>query len=383
MRLAIIPAWLPDPRNNPASGVFFLERASIMHRFSGCQTGVLAPRIYRASQAKKLSLSRRPEIRKESRDGMAVWRVNWPRILRNRSAPNAAMDWAWKDWVAENGRPDMVMVLSVLSAAGTAAMHLKHTHGIPYFVVENSGEVLTNRPTKPKIQRARISAWREAEFVAVVGEELRGVLLSAAGIKAHLLHNPLPIGFPPEDQVRPPEARPFRIHCTGRLHPDKGQDLIIKAFAEFVAGGVDAELTVAGAGECEAALRALVDQLGLKDRVELCGHISRDELVAKLTAADLYVSASTHETFNNGIAEALACGVPCISSPTGVALSVLCGDNGLLLNGRQPEAILAGMRHVHERAEQYDREAISTEAKRMFSARAWAETLMTMAQKKA
>ncbi len=115
----------------------------------------------------------------------------------------------------------------------------------------------------------------------------------------------------------------------GRDHPLKGHDLLLHAFAQLPAlADVRAPVLVLGGREVDESntrLVALRDALGLAGRVRLLGEC--DDLPALLPAFDLCVSSSHSESFPNVVAEAMACGVPCVVTDVGESAAVV-GDTG-------------------------------------------------------
>ena len=128
------------------------------------------------------------------------------------------------------------------------------------------------------------------------------------------------------------DARTPLLGRFGRDHPLKGHDLLLRAFARMppdgtgplpvlVLGGRDVD-------EGNARLNALRAELGLAARVRLVGEC--DDLPALLPAFDVCVSSSHSESFPNVVAEAMACGVPCVATDVGESADVL-GDTGWLV----------------------------------------------------
>ncbi len=110
----------------------------------------------------------------------------------------------------------------------------------------------------------------------------------------------------------------------GRISPIKNLDTLIRAFAAARVPG--ARLVLVGPElepDYAATLRALVDELGLLERVLLAGELYGDDKLAALGAAELFVLPSTYESYGNAAAEAVAAGVP-------VLLSNGCGIAPLL-----------------------------------------------------
>ncbi len=105
----------------------------------------------------------------------------------------------------------------------------------------------------------------------------------------------------------------------GRLHPVKGCDLLIEAFARIVASEPDLDLVLAGPdpGAQADPLRQLAARLGVAHRVHWTGTVAGPLKVGLLRHAEALVLPSHHENFGMVVVEALSCATPVLLS-TGV-----------------------------------------------------------------
>jgi glycosyltransferase involved in cell wall biosynthesis len=113
------------------------------------------------------------------------------------------------------------------------------------------------------------------------------------------------------------------VVCVARLVPKKNHSMLLRAFAHVHESMPDARLYCFGDGPepYRRELQALLERLGLKQVAHL--EPSREDPEAVFNAADLAVLASNAEGFPNTIAEALACGTPCVSTAVGSAPELL------------------------------------------------------------
>ena len=114
------------------------------------------------------------------------------------------------------------------------------------------------------------------------------------------------------------------LGMVARVHPVKRHDLFLAAVADAVASGLDVHALLAGSGTSPASpeLVHLVAAAGLAGRAHLLGERTDVELV--FPALDVLVSASGWaEGFPNAVAEAMACGVPCVVTDTGDCAELL------------------------------------------------------------
>lgn len=116
-----------------------------------------------------------------------------------------------------------------------------------------------------------------------------------------------------------------------RVHPVKRHDLFLAAVASAVRDGIDVHAVLAGSGTTAGSpeLARLLAGDGLAGRVHLLGE--RTDVERLLPALDVLVSASGWaEGFPNVVAEAMACGVPCIVTDTGDSAAIV-GDAGVVV----------------------------------------------------
>ena len=121
-----------------------------------------------------------------------------------------------------------------------------------------------------------------------------------------------------------------------RLSRKKRPLQLVRAFASaarFVAGKPAMRLIVAGDGPERAAMRRLAAELGVGDRVELPGQLSRDELRVLYARAHAFVLPSERESFGIAALEARTAGLPVIGMlASGVRDFIRHGVDGLLAN---------------------------------------------------
>ncbi len=125
--------------------------------------------------------------------------------------------------------------------------------------------------------------------------------------------------------------RPTLLYL-GRLKRYKRVDLVIRALALLRERGVVARLVVAGRGDHEPALRALVAELGLEDAVEFAGFVPEEEKRRLFQRAWVHVLTSPKEGWGITNLEAAACGTPTVASDSpGLRDSVVDGATGFLV----------------------------------------------------
>lgn len=133
------------------------------------------------------------------------------------------------------------------------------------------------------------------------------------------------------------------VVAAGRYASEKGYDRLIDAFARVAPDHPDWVLKIFGHGPLEKSLRKQAERLGLQDRVLLPG-LARD-IEAELRAASVFALSSIHEGLPMAVAEAMACGVPCVAfdCAPGVREIVTDGVDGIVVPPRNVAALAAGL----------------------------------------
>lgn len=137
--------------------------------------------------------------------------------------------------------------------------------------------------------------------------------------------------FRPDEQARARVRAEWRVADNARLvgiparfDPMKGHTVFIDAAREVARRFPDARFVCIGGGpqHIREALQRHVTQVGLDARFIWAGE--RNDIASVLPALDLVVSASLFgEGFSNALAEAMACGVPCVATDVGDSAAIL------------------------------------------------------------
>lgn len=142
----------------------------------------------------------------------------------------------------------------------------------------------------------------------------------------HVVPNTIDLGPEPSGG----EGRdPHRVVMLNRLAPQKRVDLAIRAWPRVVAAVPDARLDVYGDGPLRDELQALIDELGVAGSTTLHGTTAqRDAVFAR---ASLFLTSTAFEGQGLSIAEALACGLPVVSTDARYGPREAVGDAGVMV----------------------------------------------------
>ncbi|HEX8522726.1 MAG TPA: glycosyltransferase [Tepidisphaeraceae bacterium] len=135
--------------------------------------------------------------------------------------------------------------------------------------------------------------------------------------------------------------RPY-IVALGHLVPAKDYPTLLRAFAEAKAKGFSHHLAIIGEGELDQALNDLASSLNANETVHFLG--KRENPYPYLKHAQFFVLASATEGFGLALLEAMALGLPCLSTNTAGPMEILSrGKHGMLVPVGDPSALAAAM----------------------------------------
>ena len=140
--------------------------------------------------------------------------------------------------------------------------------------------------------------------------------------------------------------------ATGRLNNQKNYPMMIRAFARFLQSYPDQKLYIYGAGSLKEELESLIYMLGVSDRIVLKG--SSSDIPTVLSNAKAFLLSSDYEGMPNGLLEAMAMGVPCISTdcPCGGPREVIeNGISGILVGVKDETAMYQALCKIQENTE--------------------------------
>ncbi|MFC5137271.1 glycosyltransferase family 4 protein [Actinomycetospora rhizophila] len=133
----------------------------------------------------------------------------------------------------------------------------------------------------------------------------------------------------------------------GRVDARKGVLDLLDAVADLLARGRRLQLVVSGIGPDTATVAERVTELGLDEHVTQLGYTAYEDAHEVYRRGDVFVSPTYAEGFSNTVLEAMASGLPVVSTDVvGVRDCVRDGDNGLLVPPKDPAALADGIARV-------------------------------------
>ncbi|HWR76842.1 MAG TPA: glycosyltransferase [Thiobacillus sp.] len=219
---------------------------------------------------------------------------------------------------------------------GEAATRLGRWLGLPVTITLRGTEVphSKNPALRPRLSRTLEAAAR----VFSVSDSLRrlAIELGTTAEKTEVVGNGVDTAcFYPVDRTAarnryglPDNARV--LASVGALVERKGMHRVIDVMPALIKNHPKLHYVIVGGaspeGDNRAQLTAEVARLGLGDRVHFLGTLPPDELKWALSASDVFVLATRNEGWANVFLEAMACGLPVVTTDVGGNAEVVCRD---------------------------------------------------------
>lgn len=385
-RLAVVSSLFPNAAT-PGAGLFVRER---MFRVGKqIPVVVISPKPWFPGQGliRKLRPGYRPPTaRHERQNGVDVF---YPRFLAPPGVLRRFDGWfmalACTRLLGRLRREFGVNVIDAHFAFpdGVAARHLARWHGLPFTVTLRGTEPGNLRQPEKRVRMERV--FSEAARVIGVSNSLAQLAArhGAPAARLRVVGNGVDIDkFVRLDKMRArsllsiPERAPVLI-SVGGLVERKGFHRVIDLLPDLkrrfpgliylVVGGASAE------GDMREQLREQVARLDCLENVRFCGPMPAEELHVPLSAADVFVLATRNEGWANVFLEAMACGLPVVTTNVGGNAEVVSSDDlGTIVPFGDSAKLLDGIEAALVR--QWDRETIVSYAKN----NQWTERVATL-----
>ncbi len=349
MRVLVLGRGLPGPRQE-LLGIFEFQQARALAA-AGHEV------VYGALDIRFLHHIRPFGVRRTDVDGVHVVELSLPlgRLQYGGGYRLVAMLWnvLYRACVRAHGRPDVVH--SHFIGWSAAAAMGKRRHGYPLVVTEHTSGLMAPEPPRSMLRGIAI-AYPAADVLIAVSPALQDRIRVLTGREAVYVPNLVNVADFAGRAPRP--HAPRRIASVGNLLPRKRMDLLVEALALASAEDPslrDVELVIVGEGQERGRLTERIASLGLDGRVCLAGALPHPRIADLFAESDLFALASEHETFGVVLIEAMAAGLPVVSTRSGGPEGFVTKETGIL-TGHDAHSLADGLAAALGRT--WDREAI-------------------------
>ena len=282
-----------------------------------------------------------PLKRHESR--LRLWSINAPAVqTANR-------------YIATHGMPDILHSQNFFYA-GLAGIRIAQKNWLPHILTEHSSLFLDDmRKDKVRVLQEKLPQIPCSLTVSTaLADRIKFyVPEQAIQVVGNIVNTDF---FSPGKNKKP--QHPFTFTIAANFDSNKNIGVTLRAFQQAFAGKEDFRLIVCGNGPEKGNLMALSEKMGLHKQVEFINFLPREKLISLYRRSNVVVSSSNNETFGLTLVEAMACGVPIISTRSGGPQDFITDKVGLLVSRGNVEEMSEAMIEIHRKYRTYDPEKI-------------------------
>lgn len=351
LHVLFLPSFYLDP-DKPVLGIFFKEQALALKK-SGLRVALayVEPRRLRAFRFGALK-NNHGQITACDEDGLPTMRLHgWNPLLQTLLGGlvwSAITQFLVGRYIKRFGRPDIMHAHNAYWAGFAAYLVWRNT-GIPYVITEHSSEFLRGDNAGRPRWFSKI-VYRHASKVIVVssalGESIQPLLEKRSYAVVPNCVDTDYFSVPAGSR----SSKKFVFLAIAHLSPNKGFDILLRAFAAGFRDDDNVILRIGGGGALKIELIALALRLGIERQVQFLGALTKEDVRGAMWDADAFILSSYHETFGVVLIEAMSTGLPVIATRSGGPNEIVNDEVGLLVEPGNIEEMSKAMKDVRGRA---------------------------------
>ncbi len=275
----------------------------------------------------------------------------------------AHYDFLLKKIIKEHGTPDIIY--SHYLTTSYVATLLKKKWNIPLVAIEHWSEINKDN-LNSGVKKIGQLTYNNVDRLISVSLSLQDRIVQHFGVNSLVIHNMVGADFFNQKNKFNFEGK-IRFVTTGRLVYGKGFDLLPKAFSKLNLPNEKWEMIIIGGGEEYLNLQKQINEVNLQGNIHLLGQKTKTQVVDILKNSNVFILPSRAENFSVAVLEALACGLPVISSICGGIRECIFDFNGLLFPVDDVDALADAIKYMFDNYQSYDRQKIAEDCKNRFS----------------
>lgn len=388
MNLLIIPSWYPS-QSHSLSGIFTKEQAIAIAQHPEINVFVSIwghhdsylnfkkPNVLLKSLSWRINNPHQTII-----DTKGIFEVLSPKLHWS----NRIIGGGYKQLIASNvknvlavkkrfGSVDVIHA-HVSYPAGIIAKIISEEFNIPYVLTEHMSPfplktfLKNNKPIK-EVELAFNSA---SESVAVSNSLAKTISSYGFGYPKIIPNIINEKKFFP-NPVKRDSKKKIIFLTLGGFNEQKGIDILLKAISLWMPPVNSCEFWIAGDEDKNNFYKNLATKLGVNKYINWMGIISRNKVPELFRKADIYVLPSRHETFGVVCLEAIASGMPVISTKCGGPEDIINDINGMLINANDPKELAIALKKMAKNITSFSPAEIRQDFETRFSTKTTVETL--------
>ncbi len=380
MKILFVPTSYPD-KDNPTRDIFIYEQACALAK-SGNDIRVL----HLKKQPSKSFLKKIDYTVKVENDGFALrYTLPTKTFMENKFAGFHKKSFIkgvkklYCECTKDGWIPDVVYA-HFSCWAGVAAIELGKEHGIPVAVIEHYSGFMGTNVSAAKINGLKYVT-ENADAVLCVSERLKESILKLTGTNEEIqvVPNMIDEGF---NYCKHTVNDKF-IFCTVcNLNERKRVKLLVKAFCKAFSKNDKVQLIIGGDGPEKKNIVDVIHEFDRQDQITMLGRLDRKGTIDLYSKSNCFALVSAHETFGIVWREAMATGLPVITSNhEGWSDNDWSNEYGIMVNVDDEQGLIIAFKSIINFYDKFDCLAISNYSLNNYSQHKIVEKLQTIFSK--
>lgn len=278
-------------------------------------------------------------------------------------------------YISNNGLPDLIHAHNCFYA-GALAKEIKKIYNIPYMVTEHSSMFYQNISQYQKSFLDEI--YLNSDIFSCVSLALKNRVLANINTEIEdkdivILPNAIDPLFDEIDALNLDRnhSKLFSFINIGNLVDVKNHELLIEGFNEVFKINPNIRLKIIGHGPLHKKLVNKVKKLNLENQIIFLGYRDKNFIKNELLKSDAFILSSRFETFGIVVAEALACGLPVITTPCQGPNMLINDTNGIIIQEHDQKLLAKAMQSLFNNDINYDKSKIRQDCIESFGQKAF------------
>ena len=369
----------------PLGGVFQFEHALALNK-NGIKTGVIAPgllsvrRILNNYPYKKYGLIKGISVFRYFKQNFFPARIGLYNLLLAKEYEKIGLD-LFEKYIKKFGKPDLIHAHDIRFGIYVANV-INKKYKIPFLTTECSSETAENLFPNP-LKKSAISILKKSKAVTACSKPFSKVFskkLELKNIKVGTIYPVLPHDLSKNLILKKKERKVFTFITVNRLDKNKNIKLIVKSFIKGFKNE-NAILKIIGHGPEFKNLINISKANNTEKKIIFIRKATREMMKKELANSDCFLSSSFHETFGVVLIEALALGVPVISTRAEGPSEIVNNKNGFLVKHNDTTSYTKCMKKIFLKKKKFNRLNLRKNIIKRFGTHKFAETTIKIYKK--
>ena len=369
MNVLIIPSWYPD-KLNPIKGIYFKEQIAALNELDELNISILYVKYFALSKVADYLKSKNDKSNSlEQIKYVNKYYLNiFPKFnfLKKKLITWNTIKY-YNELVKLSGKPDVIHA-HVTYPAGYQALILKREYNIPIVITEHA--TFFKKEFLNQYRGITNEVLKDADHYVAVSSFLRDEIIQAGRKQCDVIPNYIDFNkFEKHYTHKPTTKKTFTFINVNDFQYKKGIDLLLKSIHQTVNDRKISSIHfyIIGEGKDKKKYQIMSRDLNIEQYCTFLGRLSNEEVAKYMNRSDACIISSRKETFAVVGIEALASGIPVLSTECYGPEDYINENNGILVENDNVDSLTDGIVELIKNYERFNGKKINKNAKSKYS----------------